>query len=270
VVTPTGRVMGASSWAVLAADPTNLVEWLGDSSQRAGSGAIPQQLWITMWHSLAAISFAVALAVPLALVLAHYRKAELASTWVVNVGRVIPTVSIIGVVVLVSLRNGYGFEPWPVLIALVAMALPPIFANTYTAVRGVDANVVEAARAIGTGEHSIMGRVELPLALPVVLAGVRVAAVQVVATEVIGAFFGGEGLGAYIRQGIGNRDIFEVQAGALIITGAAMTLDLALWLLSKVLVPTGVRRVVRPSTRAGPVPVDDVADPFALAARPPA
>lgn len=261
--------MGASSWAVLAADPTNVVGWLRDSSQRSGSGAIPDQLWITMWHSLAAIAFAVALAMPSALVLAHYRKAELVSAWVVNIGRVIPTVSIIGVVVLVSLRNGYGFEPWPVLIALVAMALPPIFANTYTAVRSVDADVVEAARAIGTGERSIIGRVELPLALPVVLAGVRVAAVQVVATEVIGAFFGGEGLGAYIRQGIGNRDIYEVQAGALIITAAAMTVDLALWLSSKVVVPTGVRQAVRRPPPAGRVDAEDgVADPVPLAARP--
>lgn len=261
--------MTGIGWGVLAAEPTNVVEWLQDSSQRAGSGAIPGQLWITVWHSLAATLFAVAIAVPLALVLAHFRKAELLSAWVVNIGRVIPTVAIIGVVVLVSLRNGYGFEPWPILIALVAMALPPIFANTYTAVRVVDENVVGAARAIGTTEGSIMGRVELPLAMLVILTGVRVAAVQVVATEVIGAFFGGEGLGAYIRQGIGNQDIYEVQAGALIITGVAMTVDLALWLLSKVLVPTGVRTVVRRSSTAGPITSDDDGpEPLAVTARP--
>ena len=230
------------TWLVLAAEPTNVVEWFQDSSQRVGSGAIPQQLWITLWHSLAATSFAIAFAVPIALVLAHYRKAELLSAWVVNIGRVIPTVTIIGVVVLVSLRNGYGFEPWPILIALVAMALPPIFSNTYTAIRGVDENVVGAARAIGMRERSIMGRVELPLGLAVIVAGVRVAAVQVVATEVIGAFFGGEGLGAYIRQGIGNNDIYEVQGGALLITATAMSVDLSLWLISKALVPRSQRR----------------------------
>ena len=261
--------MSGAAWSVLAAEPTNVGAWLQDSSQRAGSGAIPPQLWITMWHSLAAIAFAITIAVPLALVLAHYRQAELLSAWVVNIGRVIPTVAIIGVVVLVSLRNGYGFEPWPILIALVAMALPPIFANTYTAVRGVDENVVGAGRAIGTTERSIMSRVELPLALPVILTGIRVAAVQVVATEVIGAFFGGEGLGAYIRQGIGNQDIYEVQAGALIITGAALTVDLVLWLLSKVLVPSSVRKIVRRSSKAGQVPTDHgVPDPYEVTARP--
>ena len=230
---------------LLAADPTNVFQWLGDSSQRLGSGAIPDQAWITLRHSIIATAIAVLIAVPLASLLAHYRKAELLSTWIVNIGRVIPTVTIVGVAVLVSLRNGFGFEPYPIIIALVAMALPPIFSNTYTAVRGVDENVVSAARAIGTTETSILTRVELPLALPVMLTGIRVAAVQVVATEVIGAFFGGEGLGAYIRQGLGNRDDYEVQAGALLITGVAMTIDLSLFLLSKVLIPTGVRKIRR-------------------------
>ncbi|CAN5614275.1 hypothetical protein BH10ACT1_BH10ACT1_41560 [soil metagenome] len=256
--------MSGTLTMLAAADPTNVVEWLQDSSQRAGTGPIPQELWITLWHSLAAIAIAIAIAVPLAVVLAHYRKAELLSAWVVNIGRVIPTVSIIGVAVLVSLRNGYGFEPWPILIALVAMALPPIFANTYTAVRGVDDNVVSAARAIGTTERSIMGRVELPLAMPVILTGIRVAAVQVVATEVIGAFFGGEGLGAYIRQGIGNNDIYEVQGGALVITATAMVLDLSLYLLSKVLVPNGVRRSgSRRAAARRPADADALPDPVA-------
>ena len=231
---------------LLATGPTNVFQWLGDSSERLGSGPIPQQAWITIWHSVVATTIAIVLAVPLAVWLAHRRKAELLSAWLVNIGRVIPTVTIVAVAVLVSLRNGYGFEPWPILIALVAMALPPIFSNTYTAVRGVDENVVSAARAIGTTEWSIMTSIELPLASMVILTGIRVAAVQVVATEVIGAFFGGEGLGAYIRQGLGNNDNYEVQAGALLITGVAMSFDLCLYLLSKVLIPKGVGTVKRP------------------------
>ena len=240
---------------LLAADPTNVFQWLGDSSERLGSGPIPDQAWLTIWHSLAATTIAIVLGVPLAVWLAHYRKAELLSAWIVNIGRVIPTVTIVAVAVLVSLRNGFGFEPWPILIALVAMALPPIFSNTYTAVRGVDENVVSAARAIGTTERSIMTSVELPLASMIILTGIRVAAVQVVATEVIGAFFGGEGLGAYIRQGLGNHDDYEVQAGALLITGVAMTFDLCLFLLSKVLIPKGVGTVKRsPKDRASAEP----------------
>lgn len=246
---------------LFAAEPTNLVEWFQDSSQRQGSGAIPEQLWITLWHSIAAVSIAIAIAVPMALVLAHYRKVELLSAWLVNIGRVVPTVTIIGVAVLISLRNGFGFEPWPILIALVAMALPPIYSNTYTAVRGVDENVVGAARALGTTERSIMASIELPLALPVILAGIRIAAVQVVATEVIGAFFGGEGLGAYIRQGIGNRDTYEVQAGALIITATAMSLDLVLWLSSKAVIPRGVSSPRRRTSGRGEAATTTTTEP---------
>ena len=94
-----------------------------------------------------------------------------------------------------------------------------------------------------------MSHIEVPLGLPVILTGIRVAAVQVVATEVIGAFFGGEGLGAYIRQGIGNDDILQIQGGALLITGAAMALDLVFWAATKLLVPTGVRRSRRAARR---------------------
>jgi osmoprotectant transport system permease protein len=236
--------------AVLASEPTNVIEWLGDSSQRRGSGPIPQQLWTTLWHSVTAVAAAVAVAVPLAVVLAHHRKAELLSAWIVNIGRVIPTVAIIGVAVLVSLENGWGFEPWPILFALVAMALPPIYSNTYTAVRGVDAAAVDAARATGYTERSIMGRIELPLASPVILTGIRVAAVQVLATEVIGAFFGGEGLGAYIRQGIGNQDFHQIQAGALLITATAMAVDLALWAVTRLATPAGIRRTAPPPRSA--------------------
>jgi osmoprotectant transport system permease protein len=241
---------------LLAADPTNVIEWFRSPASRANTGSIPSELWLTLWHSAAATIAAIVIAVPLAVVLAHYRKAELLSGWIVNIGRVIPTVTIVGVAVLVSLRNGFGFEPWPILVALVALALPPIFANTYTAIRGVDANVVDAGRAIGTSEASIMSRVEVPLGLPVILTGIRVAAVQVVATEVIGAFFGGEGLGAYIRQGIGNSDILQVQGGALLITGTAMALDLVFWAASKALTPAGVRRSRR-AARRPPTPSGD-------------
>ena len=85
-----------------------------------------------------------------------------------------------------------------------------------------------------------MASVELPLALPVILAGIRIAARPGGGHRGVGAFFGGEGLGAYIRQGIGKADTYEVQAGALIITATAMSLDLVLWLSSKAVIPRGV------------------------------
>jgi osmoprotectant transport system permease protein len=238
-----------SALAVLAqaAEPTSLWEWLNDSSQRQFTGDIPSRAWSTLWHSVLAFAVAAAIAIPAAAVLAHFRKAEAASTWVVNLGRVIPTVTIVAVLVVISLRNGYGFEPWPIVIALVLLALPPLYANTYTAVREASPEAVGAARAMGLTEGQILRQVELPLATPLILAASRVAITQVVATEALAALFGGTGLGQYITFGLANRDTYEVQAGALLVAGLAVTVDLTFWLVTRFLVPAPLRPA--PSSR---------------------
>jgi osmoprotectant transport system permease protein len=228
--------------ALLAqAEPTNLWQWMADSSERPVTGDIPSQAWITLWHSLLAFAVAAAIAIPLAAVLAHYRKVELLSSWIVNIGRVIPTVTIVAVFVIISLRNGYGFEPWPIVIALVLLALPPLYSNTYTAVRDAPPEAVGAARAMGFTELQILRRVELPLATPLIIAASRVAITQVVATEALAALFGGTGLGQYITFGIANRDIYEVQAGAVLVAGLAITVDLVFWFTTRFLVPRPLR-----------------------------
>jgi osmoprotectant transport system permease protein len=246
---------------VLGAEPTNLWEWLGDSSQRTVTGDIPSQVWTTLWHSLLAFAIAAAIAIPLAAVLAHFRRAEVSSTWLVNLGRLIPTVTIVGLLALVSLRNGFGFEPWPIVIALVLLALPPLYANTYTAVRDAPPEAVDASRAMGLTELQILRRVELPLATPLILAASRVALTQVVATEALAALFAGTGLGQYITFGLANRDIYEVQAGAVLVAGLAMAVDLTFWFVTRVLVPQPLRpppsnrRAVRPSRPVEPISI---------------
>lgn len=226
---------------VLAAEPANVWQWLADSTTREITGPIPQNLWTTLWHALAAGAIAVVIAVPLAVVLAHFRRAEVVSAWLVNLGRIIPTLTVLAVAVVISLRNGYGFEPWPIVFALTLLAVPPVFANTYTAVRQASPDAVSSARAMGLTEAQIMTRVELPLALPLVLTGVRVALTQLVATEALGAQFGGDGLGLYIRYGFAGQDLYQIQAGALLVAGTAMLVDLAMWAVARVAVPKGIR-----------------------------
>jgi osmoprotectant transport system permease protein len=236
---------------LLAADePTSLIEWLTDSSTRLRSGPIPEQAWTTLWHSTAALAVVVATMVPLALVLAHHRKAELLSSWLVNIGRAVPTVTVVGLLVIVSLRNGLGFEPWPILIALVLLALPPVFTNTYTGVRGVDPSTVDAARAMGLSTTAVMTRVELPLALPLILGGIRTAAVQLLATEPVAAFFGGTGLGLYLYLGLAEDDVYQVQAGAVLVCAVALSADLLLALVSRLLIPRGLRLDARRAGRS--------------------
>lgn len=224
-----------------AGQPSNVVEWFTDLESRASLRPIPEQVWLTVWHSGVAVVAVVMLALPLAVVLAHHRRAELAASWIINIGRAVPTVTIVGVLVIVSLRNGFGLEPWPIIIALILLGLPPAFTNTYAAVRGVDPSAVSSARAMGFTHRQVMTRVELPLALPVMFAGVRTAAVQIVATEPLAAFFGAEGLGAYLRSGLSTRDFPEVQAGAVLVAGVAIAVELGLLLVGRLVLPKGVR-----------------------------
>ena len=234
--------MGPSAGcAVIADEPSNVLEWFTHRAARSTAGAIGDQVWLTVWHSAVALVVVVVVGVPIAALLAHRRRGELAAAFAVSIGRAIPTVAVVGVLVIVSLRNGLGFEPWPIIIALVLLGLPPVFANAYTAVRSVEPGPVDAARAMGSTEWQVLRRVELPLALPVIVAGIRTAAVQIVATEPLGAFFGGEGLGAYLRQGLSAQDSHQVQAGALLVTTVAIGAELLLVTAARVLLPRGVR-----------------------------
>lgn len=229
-----------------AAEPTNVWEWLRTPAERAVSGSIPENLWLTLQHAGWAVLLSVVIAVPLAAWLAHVRKGELLASTLVNLGRVVPTLTILAVAVVVSLKRGYGFAPFPIVIALAAMCLPPIFANTYTAVRQVPPETVAAAEAMGMSSFQVLRRVELPLALPLLLAGIRVATTQAIATEALGALFGGGGLGVYISLGLAANDNYAIQGGALLVAGAAMTADALLAALSRAVTPRGLR-----STRTG-------------------
>lgn len=221
--------------------PANAIEWFTDLEHRASSAPIPEQVWLTVWHSGVALLAVVILAVPLAVVLAHHRRGELAASWIINIGRAVPTITILGVLVIVSLRRGWGLEPWPIIIALVLLGLPPAFTNTYAAIRGVEPSAFSAAQAMGFSHRQLMARVELPLGLPLIFAGVRTAAVQIVATEPLAAFFGAEGLGAYLRSGLSTQDVAEVQAGAVLVAGVAIAVELSLMLIGRVVMPEGVR-----------------------------
>jgi osmoprotectant transport system permease protein len=166
----------------------------------------------------------------------------------VTLSRAVPTFAIAGLLVPISLVNGWGFEPWPVFIALLLLALPPIYLNTYTAIRGVPSATVDAASAMGFSDRRVLLNVEAPLAATLVLAGIRVSAVQVVATEPIRAFLGGEGMGRYVRDGLGQNNDTLLVGGAILVATLAAATGLAFGLLQRVVLPRGVRRLT--STRS--------------------
>jgi len=224
-------------------------EWLLDPASWTGPSGILASLVDTLQLSGAVMLTAVTLAVPSAAVLAHLGRARVSSAWLVNVGRAVPTFALAALLVPISLRAGYGFEPWPIFIALTLMALPPIFLGTYTSVEGVDRAAVDAARAVGMLPRDVLIKVELPLASNVIFSGIRVSAVQVVATEPIRAFLGGDGLGRYVRDGLGQRNDTLLLGGAALVAALAGGVAMLLTSLQRALEPEGVRRL-RPAGAA--------------------
>lgn len=216
-------------------------EWLFDAESWRGPAGILTSLGETAALCGAVLAAAILLTVPAASALAHLRRGERMASWSVALSRAVPTFAIAGLLVPISLRQGWGAEPMPIFVALLLLALPPMFLNTYTAIRQVDPAAVDAARAIGLTERAVLGRIEMALGATTILAGIRVAAVQVVATEPIRAFLGGDGLGRYVRDGLGQNNDGILVAGALLIATAAALTGLAFGAVERAL-PIGLRR----------------------------
>jgi osmoprotectant transport system permease protein len=244
-----GLSMGGLLGQAAVPRDTGVLEFLFSAEYWTGAGGILTSLWDTVTLCAAVVVVATLIGVPLAMILAHKGKGELTVTWGVTLSRAIPTFAIAGLLVPISLRRGWGFEPWPIFLALMLLALPPIYLNTYTAVREVDRGAVDAARAMGFSERSVLFRVELALATSVILTGVRVAAVTVVATEPIRAFLGGDGLGRYVRDGLGQNNDNLLLAGAILVAALAGLTGLIFSLVQRFALPPGVRRLTLQRSR---------------------
>lgn len=190
--------------------------------------------------SLFALGVAVLLAIPPALYLGHTNRGGTFAVSVVNIGRAVPSFAIVALTLPFTIRLGLGFGLWPTFIALVALALPPLFTNTYTGVREVDAGLKEAALGMGMPPREILLRVEMPLASPVILAAVRVTAVQVVATATLGALVAWGGLGRYIIDGFAQRDFVQLFVGAFLVALVSVLVDALFGVMERRLAPKGV------------------------------
>ena len=158
---------------------------------------MPHRLLEHVELSAGAVLTAAVIALPIGLVLGHLRKGGAVAVNVANVGRALPSLAL-----LILAQDIFGIGVRPAYVALVALALPPIVTNTFIGVRDVDADVREAARGMGMRGSQMLWRVELPLAMPLVVAGVRTAAVNVVATATLAAIIAGGGLGRFIVDGV--------------------------------------------------------------------
>jgi osmoprotectant transport system permease protein len=171
--------------------------------------------------SITALFAAIALALPLALAITRSLNAANAAIAVVNVLRTIPSLALL-VIMLPFLGTGF----LPAVVALTLYGLPAVLINTYTGLREVDPDIVEAARGQGMTNRQIMRRIEIPLALPIIFAGVRTAAVQIVSAATLAAFIGGGGLGELITAGMGVLDMPQLIVGALAVAMLALATEL--------------------------------------------
>lgn len=218
-----------------------VIGWLLDPAHWSGGDGIPARIGEHLLLSVLPVLVAALLALPLGLFIGHTGRGGFVVVSVANVGRALPSLGIMGIALLFTAGLGFGFGEPAILIALFALALPPMVTNTYAALRAIDGDLLEAGRGMGMRELQLLRRVELPLALPVILAGVRIAAVQVVATASLGAVLATGGLGRYIIDGIANKVYPEVFVGAGLTALLAMLTELAFALAQRVLVSRHVR-----------------------------
>ncbi|MDQ1703318.1 MAG: osmoprotectant transport system permease protein [Frankiaceae bacterium] len=196
--------------------------WLTAGEHWAGEAGIANRLYQHITLSALSLALACAVALPLALWLGHIGKGGFLAIAVTNVGRAIPTFALLTVF---SLTAALGFGNRSVILALVLFGVPPVLTNAYTGLRDVDRDIVEAARGVGMTGAQVLRKVELPLALPLIVNGIRLAAVQIVATLTIAALVAGPGLGRIISQGFGTHNDGEIVAGALLVVVLAVAVE---------------------------------------------
>ena len=225
-----------------------VVEWFADPEHWQGPSGVPQRLLEHVGLSAAAVGIACLIALPVALWLGHVGRGGALAVNVTNIGRAVPTFAVL--VLLALAPDPFGISTLSTLTALVLFALPPVLTNTYIGVREVDPAAVDAARGMGMSGPQVLFRVELPLAVPLLLAGVRLAAVQVVATATIAALVVGTGLGAIITEGFGRQDQATLLAGAICVLVLALSVEGLMALLQSRLDP--VARARRGGARSVP------------------
>lgn len=220
---------------------TDLGEFLADSASWVGDAGLLNRTGDHLLLSAFALAVAAVVTLPPALWLGHRGRGGVVVGAVVNIGRAIPSFGIVAIMLPVSLRFGWGIGYWPTFVALVALAMPPIFTNTYTGVTEVEQSVREAALGMGMTGTQLLARTELPLAMPVIWTALRISAVQVVATATLGAVVGWGGLGRYVIDGFAQGNDVFVFIGGVVVALLAILVDLAFSGMERFVLPAGTR-----------------------------
>ena len=203
-----------------------------------------EQTWVTIKLSLTALGLATLVGLVLGIICAKVgRAAAFLVITVSNLGRTVPTFAIIALILALT---GLGF--WPAALGLFLLGIPPILLNTFTGVKEVDPGAVEASRGMGFTPLQVLGRVELPIAMPLIFAGIRTSSVQIIATAALAGLVGAGGLGVIVASGLANNQDDVILAGAIPITILAALSELVFGGAERLVTPRGLRISRRPIT----------------------
>jgi osmoprotectant transport system permease protein len=242
VVLPIGDIFSSFSGAVDFIFNSRPPEG-ATGAEVGGLGQVWDLMWTQIWISALALGIALAVALPVGLYFGHRGTGELLAVAIGNAGRAIPELALIA-----FMAAFIGFGVLPLSIALMIVGVPPILTNAFVGMRQVDSDAVEAARGVGMSEPQVIARVELPLAIPTIMAGVRTGAVNIIATATIAPLVGVVTLGDFII----NVNVYGddgVLAGALLVALLALTADLLLAGAQRLLTPRGLE-LQRKASRA--------------------
>ena len=204
--------------------------------------------------SAAALVIALAIALPIGLCIGHTERGARLAVSLANLGRAVPTLAVMGIVAPFTtiVDPDLGFIVYPTVIAMVLLAIPPILVNAYAGIHEVDRDLVEAARGMGFQERQILLRVEMPVAVPVVLGGIRSASVQILATATLGAIFGFGGLGRFLVDGIAQQDDGQTWGGVVLVASLVLLSETVFAVAQRRLTSRGLRIRARPDVTAEP------------------
>ncbi|QGF22898.1 ABC transporter permease [Raineyella fluvialis] len=217
--------------------------WMVDPAHWGGPGGIADRLIQHLLYSVLALVVAAVIALPLGLWIGHTGRGRTVAIGLSGALRALPS---LGLLTFLTVAMGVGINQvlLPSTIVLAVLAAPPMLAGAYAGVEAIDHDVIDGARAVGMSERQIVTGVEMPLAAPMILGGIRSATLQVIATATIAAYLGLGGLGRLILDGLPVRDYPRMLAGALLVTLLALVIDAVLTLLQRLLTTAGVRAAI--------------------------
>lgn len=232
--------------------------WFTDPANWSSATGIPNRLFEHVWLSALVVVIGAAIAIPAGLAIGHTGRGAFLTVTIANLGRAIPSYALL---LIFFTFFGIGFAT--TFPALLALTIPPILTSTFVGIREVDRDTVEAGRGMGMTELQVLRRVELPIALPVVIAGTRTAAVQVVATATLAALVGGGALGRFIVDGFALRQEDQLVGGAILVAVLALITERAFTFVERALVSPGLSGRERPMGSA-PLPPGRPGEPVLL------